>query len=212
VIPNFMIQAAIRWHRYDPGYRFKDEFQNGSASTSRASCDANAAPTPTLAVFITRCHAHLNNKHTIFGECEGVRAGAEDRRAGTASDAAALGDRPQREGAVGAKPAPRDPIGGLRGPSSAAERRQEHAANRCSAEAGHRLAQAADHALAHPRRVTCPGAQIALLDTPGLPLRARRLNARCAAGAADLAEATWRFLIEAAGPGSTPPPARRSSR
>ncbi|ADO72087.1 peptidylprolyl isomerase [Stigmatella aurantiaca] len=73
VIPGFMIQGGdpLGSGRGDPGYRFEDEFQSGRTFDKPGILAmANAGPGTNGSQFFitTSTPAHLNNRHTIFGE------------------------------------------------------------------------------------------------------------------------------------------------
>jgi peptidyl-prolyl cis-trans isomerase A (cyclophilin A) len=73
VIPSFMIQGGdpLGSGRGDPGYRFEDEFQSGRTFDKPGILAmANAGPGTNGSQFFitTSTPAHLNNRHTIFGE------------------------------------------------------------------------------------------------------------------------------------------------
>ncbi len=73
VIPNFMIQGGdpTGTGMGDPGYRFEDEFQSGRTFNKPGLLAmANAGPNTNGSQFFitTSTPAHLNNRHTIFGE------------------------------------------------------------------------------------------------------------------------------------------------
>jgi peptidyl-prolyl cis-trans isomerase A (cyclophilin A) len=73
VIPDFMIQGGdpLGSGRGDPGYRFEDEFQSGRTFDKPGLLAmANAGPDTNGSQFFitTSTPAHLNNRHTIFGE------------------------------------------------------------------------------------------------------------------------------------------------
>jgi peptidyl-prolyl cis-trans isomerase A (cyclophilin A) len=73
VIPGFMIQGGdpTGTGRGDPGYRFEDEFQSGRKfDRTGLLAMANSGPNTNGCQFFitTSTPAHLNNRHTIFGE------------------------------------------------------------------------------------------------------------------------------------------------
>ncbi|MCP3142218.1 peptidylprolyl isomerase [Pyxidicoccus xibeiensis] len=73
VIPQFMIQGGdpTGTGMGDPGYRFEDEFQSGRGFDKVGLLAmANAGPNSNGSQFFitTATPAHLNNRHTIFGE------------------------------------------------------------------------------------------------------------------------------------------------
>ena len=74
VIADFMIQGGdpLGVGRGGPGYQFGDEVNNGLAMVPGVLAMANAGPgTNGSQFFITEVGPeHLNNKHTIFGQCK----------------------------------------------------------------------------------------------------------------------------------------------
>jgi peptidyl-prolyl cis-trans isomerase A (cyclophilin A) len=76
VIPGFMIQGGdqLGVGRGDAGYKFDDEVNNGLTMKPGTLAMANAGPgTNGSQFFITEgAPAHLNNRHTIFGQCKEV--------------------------------------------------------------------------------------------------------------------------------------------
>jgi peptidyl-prolyl cis-trans isomerase A (cyclophilin A) len=92
VIPGFMIQGGdpLGQGIGGPGYEFEDEVNNGLEMKPGTLAMANAGPaTNGSQFFITEgAPGHLNNRHTIFGQCkevdlvkkiEGVPRGRNDR-------------------------------------------------------------------------------------------------------------------------------------
>src|SRR5207237_5793240 len=90
LIPTFMIQRGdpLGTGTGDPGYRFKDEFQSSRRFDKQGLLAmANSGPdTNGSQFFITEVATpHLNNKHTIFGECiQGFELVPKIARAGNA--------------------------------------------------------------------------------------------------------------------------------
>ena len=76
VIPDFMIQGGdpLGNGMGDPGYKFKDEFSNLQFDRPGRLAMANSGPnTNGSQFFITVVPTpHLNNHHTIFGQCENL--------------------------------------------------------------------------------------------------------------------------------------------
>jgi peptidyl-prolyl cis-trans isomerase A (cyclophilin A) len=82
VIPKFMIQGGdpLGEGIGGPGYEFDDEVNNGLAMKAGTLAMANAGKNPQTGggtngsqFFITEgAPAHLNNRHTIFGQCKEV--------------------------------------------------------------------------------------------------------------------------------------------
>lgn len=73
VIPGFMIQGGdpLGVGRGGPGYTFEDEFQSGRTfDKTGLLAMANSGPATNGSQFFitTSTPAHLNNRHTIFGE------------------------------------------------------------------------------------------------------------------------------------------------
>ncbi|HEY6178148.1 MAG TPA: peptidylprolyl isomerase [Kofleriaceae bacterium] len=76
VIPGFMIQGGdpLGQGTGGPGYQFEDEVNNGLMMKPGTLAMANAGPgTNGSQFFITEgAPGHLNNRHTIFGQCKEV--------------------------------------------------------------------------------------------------------------------------------------------
>jgi peptidyl-prolyl cis-trans isomerase A (cyclophilin A) len=76
VIPGFMIQGGdpLGVGRGGPGYQFEDEVNNGLTMKPGTLAMANAGrATNGSQFFITEtAPSHLNNRHTIFGQCKEV--------------------------------------------------------------------------------------------------------------------------------------------
>jgi peptidyl-prolyl cis-trans isomerase A (cyclophilin A) len=76
VIPQFMIQGGdpLGVGSGGPGYQFADEVNNGLTMKPGTLAMANAGPaTNGSQFFITEgAPSHLNNRHTIFGQCKEV--------------------------------------------------------------------------------------------------------------------------------------------
>jgi peptidyl-prolyl cis-trans isomerase A (cyclophilin A) len=76
VIPGFMIQGGdpLGQGNGGPGYQFEDEVNNGLSMKPGTLAMANAGPgTNGSQFFITEgAPTHLNNHHTIFGQCKEV--------------------------------------------------------------------------------------------------------------------------------------------
>ncbi len=76
VIPQFMIQGGdpAGTGAGDPGYSFKDEFSDLRFDQPGRLAMANSGPnTNGSQFFITEVATpHLNNRHTIFGQCEPI--------------------------------------------------------------------------------------------------------------------------------------------
>ncbi|ABF41581.1 Peptidylprolyl isomerase [Candidatus Koribacter versatilis Ellin345] len=77
VIPNFMVQGGdpMGTGMGDPGYKFKDEFNSdlNFDRPARLAMANSGANTNGSQFFITEVPTpHLNQKHTIFGQCDNV--------------------------------------------------------------------------------------------------------------------------------------------